>query len=153
MYITGQTGFTLDGELRHPYDAAGQTRLACENIKQLMEMAGGTMDDVVRYVVYTTDRAYREQVYPIFKSYFTIPPCGTGLIVDRRTKVMGRRLSVSTLASRGANRDQVGQAAHAVAEDPCRPAAAAAMVAHDRHFLDRQALLLRSEQQLDIEAW
>ena len=78
---------------------------------------------------------------------------GTGLIVDRRTKVMGRRLSVSTLASRGANRDQVGQAAHAVAEDPCRPAAAAAMVAHDRHFLDRQALLLRSEQQLDIEAW
>ena len=33
-------------------------------------------------VVYTTDRAYREQVYPIFKSYFTIPPCGTGLIVD-----------------------------------------------------------------------
>ena len=82
VYITGQTGFTLDGELRHPYDAAAQTRLACENIKQLMEMAGGTMDDIVRYVVYTTDRAYREQVYPIFKSYFTIPPCGTGLIVD-----------------------------------------------------------------------
>ena len=81
VYITGQTGLTLEGELRHPYDAAAQTRLACENIKQLMEMAGGTMNDIVRYVLYTTDRAYRASVYPIFRSYFDLPPCGTGLIV------------------------------------------------------------------------
>ncbi len=82
VYITGQTGFTLDGELRHPYDAAGQTRQACENIKTLMEMAGGTMNDIVRYVAYVTDRAYRDQLYPIFKSYFDVFPCGTGLVVD-----------------------------------------------------------------------
>ncbi len=82
VYITGQTGLTLEGELRHPYDAAAQTRLACENIKTLIEMAGGTMNDIVRYVCYTTDRAYRAQVYPIFRSYFDLPPCGTGLIVD-----------------------------------------------------------------------
>ena len=82
VYITGQTGFTLDGELRFPYDAAGQTRLACDNIKELMEMAGGTMADIVRYTIYTTDRAYRETVYPIWKTYFDFPPPGTGLIVD-----------------------------------------------------------------------
>lgn len=82
VYMTGQTGFTLDGELVGAYDAAAQARQACENIKALMEMAGGTMDDIVRYVTYVTDRAYRFPMGKIFKSYFTMPPCGTGLIID-----------------------------------------------------------------------
>jgi enamine deaminase RidA (YjgF/YER057c/UK114 family) len=47
-----------------------------------MEMAGGTMDDVVRYVTYVTDRAYRFPMGKIFRSYFKMPPCGTGLIID-----------------------------------------------------------------------
>ena len=50
--------------------------------QQLMEMAGGTMDDIVRYVTYVTDRAYRFPMGKIFKSYFKMPPCGTGLIID-----------------------------------------------------------------------
>ena len=82
VYMTGQTGFTLDGELVGPYDAAAQARQACDNIKALMEMAGGTMDDIVRYVTYVTDRAYRFPMGKIFKSYFKMPPCGTGLIID-----------------------------------------------------------------------
>jgi enamine deaminase RidA (YjgF/YER057c/UK114 family) len=82
VWIAGQTGLTLDGEMTHPYDIEGQTRQACENIKQLMEMAGGTMDDIVRYVTYVTDRAYRFPMGKIFKSYFKMPPCGTGLIID-----------------------------------------------------------------------
>lgn len=83
VYITGQTGYTLQGELKFPYDPARQAKLACENIKQLMEMAGGSMADIVRYVIYVTDRAYRALAYPVIRSYWDpIPPCGTGLIVD-----------------------------------------------------------------------
>src|SRR6476619_923988 len=43
VYMTGQTGFTLDGKLVGPYDPAAQARQACENIKALMEKAGGTI--------------------------------------------------------------------------------------------------------------
>ena len=82
VYLTGQTAFTLDGRLVGAGDPAAQARQACENIKTLMEMAGGTMDDVVKLTVYVTDRAYRVSAYPVIRSYFQEPrPCQTGVVV------------------------------------------------------------------------
>jgi enamine deaminase RidA (YjgF/YER057c/UK114 family) len=82
VYLTGQTGFTFEGTLVGPGDPAAQARQAMENIKALMEMAGGTMADVVKMTVYVTDRAYRAQAYPVIRSYFGEPrPCQTGVVV------------------------------------------------------------------------
>ena len=81
VYLQGQTGFTLDGELVGVGDPAAQTRQACENIKALMEAAGGTLADVVRIFVYVTERADREMAYPVMREYFKLWPCGTGLVV------------------------------------------------------------------------
>lgn len=47
-----------------------------------MEMAGGTMDDVIKVIVYVTEREYRAEAYPIIRSYFKVRPCGTGIVVD-----------------------------------------------------------------------
>ena len=52
------------------------------NIKALMEKAGGTIDDVIKLIVYVTEREYRAASYPVIKSYFKIRPCGTGIVVD-----------------------------------------------------------------------
>ena len=82
VFMTGQTAFTLDGELVGVGDPARQARQACENIRSLMEMAGGTIDDVVKIITYITDRSYREAVYPVVSSFFTLRPCGTGIVVD-----------------------------------------------------------------------
>jgi enamine deaminase RidA (YjgF/YER057c/UK114 family) len=82
VFMTGQTAFTLEGELVGVGDPAQQARQACENIRNLMEMAGGTIDDVVKIVTYITDRSYREAVYPVVSSFFTLRPCGTGIVVD-----------------------------------------------------------------------
>ncbi len=47
-----------------------------------MEMAGGAMADVVKLVVYVTDRAHRKAAYPVIRSYFGEPrPCQTGVVV------------------------------------------------------------------------
>jgi enamine deaminase RidA (YjgF/YER057c/UK114 family) len=82
VYLTGQTGFTFDGTLVGRGDPAAQARQACENIKALMEMAGGTMADVVKMTVYITDRGYRAAAYPVIRSYFGEPrPCQTGVVV------------------------------------------------------------------------
>jgi enamine deaminase RidA (YjgF/YER057c/UK114 family) len=82
VYMTGQTAFTLDGTLVGVGDPAAQARQACENIKALMEMAGGSISDVVKIVVYITDRAHREAAYPVIHSYFgDLRPCGTGIVV------------------------------------------------------------------------
>lgn len=81
--MTGQAAFTFDGRLVGVGDPAAQARQACENIKRLMEMAGGQMSDVVKLVVYVTDRAYRESAYPVIRSFFgDLRPCQTGLVVD-----------------------------------------------------------------------
>ncbi|MEA2511434.1 MAG: hypothetical protein QOF33_2030 [Thermomicrobiales bacterium] len=82
VFMTGQTAFTLDGTLVGIGDPAAQARQACENIKTLMEMAGGTIHDVVKIVTYITDRSYREAAYPVIHSYFgDLRPCGTGIVV------------------------------------------------------------------------
>jgi enamine deaminase RidA (YjgF/YER057c/UK114 family) len=83
VLLQGQTGLTLDGDTVFPYDPAGQTRQALENIRTLMEAAGGTLDDVAKIVVYVTDRAHRAKVYPVIDEFFgDIKPCSTGLIVS-----------------------------------------------------------------------
>jgi enamine deaminase RidA (YjgF/YER057c/UK114 family) len=70
VLLQGQTGLTLDGDTVFPYDAAGQTRQALDNIRELMEAAGGTLQDVAKIVVFVTDRAHRAKVYPIIDEYF-----------------------------------------------------------------------------------
>jgi enamine deaminase RidA (YjgF/YER057c/UK114 family) len=83
VFMSGQTAFTLDGELVGVGDPAAQTRQACDNIRRLMEQAGGTINDVVRMVVYVTNREYRHQVYPELRTAFgEVCPCSTGLVVD-----------------------------------------------------------------------
>jgi len=47
-----------------------------------MEEAGGQMSDIVKLIVYVTDRGYREAAYPVIRSFFDEPrPCQTGLVV------------------------------------------------------------------------
>jgi enamine deaminase RidA (YjgF/YER057c/UK114 family) len=83
VYLTGQAAFTLDGRLVGIGDPAAQARQAMENIKTLMEAAGGSMADVVKLLVFVTDRAYREAAYPVIRSYLTEPrPCQTGVVVS-----------------------------------------------------------------------
>ena len=82
VFLQGQTGLTLDGELVGPGDPAVQTRQAIENIRELLALAGGTLADVVKIVVYVTDYEYRPIVYPILSEMFPDPkPCSTGLVV------------------------------------------------------------------------
>jgi enamine deaminase RidA (YjgF/YER057c/UK114 family) len=57
VFVQGQVGWTLDAQVVAVGDPASQARQAMDNIKTLMEMAGGKLSDVVRLVVYVTDRS------------------------------------------------------------------------------------------------
>ena len=83
LYLSGQTGRGLDGSPPAPGDPAAQARQACENIKTLVETAGGDLSCVVKLVTYITDRAYRVSVYEVIAEYFgEHAPSSTGLIVN-----------------------------------------------------------------------
>jgi enamine deaminase RidA (YjgF/YER057c/UK114 family) len=81
--MTGQGAFDLEtGQLVGVGDPAAQARQCCENIKTLMERAGGSMADLVKLTVYVTDRAHRAAAYPVIRSYLSEPrPCQTGVVV------------------------------------------------------------------------
>jgi enamine deaminase RidA (YjgF/YER057c/UK114 family) len=83
LYLSSQTGRGLDGRPPASGDASAQARQACENIKQLLEEAGGDLSCVVKLLTLITDRAHREPVFAVPAEYFgSHVPASTGLIID-----------------------------------------------------------------------
>ncbi len=82
VFFQGQTGFDLDGKFVGRGDAGAQAEQACRNVKQLIEEAGGTIEDVCKLTVYVTDVSYRPAVYGMIDRYFEkAHHCSTGVVV------------------------------------------------------------------------
>jgi enamine deaminase RidA (YjgF/YER057c/UK114 family) len=84
VYIRGQIGQDLDtGASVGAGDLEAQTDQAMANIKALVTEAGGTMEDIVKVVVYLTDIQYRETVYRTMGKWLKgVYPVSTGLVVS-----------------------------------------------------------------------
>ncbi len=83
VFLRGQVSQELNSRASlHIGDATMQTRKTMENIKMLMEEAGGYMDHICRIVVYLTDVRYREDVYCEMGKWLKgVFPCSTGLVI------------------------------------------------------------------------
>ncbi|ORI18053.1 hypothetical protein BJD99_13750 [Rhodococcus sp. 1163] len=55
LYLSGQTSITADGRFAGIGDVSAQIRLAFENIRLILDAAGGTLANVVKLTVYFTD--------------------------------------------------------------------------------------------------
>ncbi|WP_127089179.1 RidA family protein [Aquabacter cavernae] len=63
-------------------DPVAQTHKVMQNIRQLVEESGGTMEHVCKLVVYLTDVRHREPVYRTMGEYIKgVHPVCTGLVV------------------------------------------------------------------------
>ncbi|MDQ0252813.1 enamine deaminase RidA (YjgF/YER057c/UK114 family) [Evansella vedderi] len=83
IFMRGQTGFDLEGNFHGENDVIEQTENACRCIKQLLEEAGGRMEDVCKLTTYVTDRSFRKDVYSVIAKHFDgVYPVSTGLVVD-----------------------------------------------------------------------
>lgn len=82
VYLRGQTAMNLDGEIVGIGDAAAQADNAMRCAKTLLEEAGATLDDIVKIVIYITDRVHREPVYLVVGRWLKgVFPVSTGIIV------------------------------------------------------------------------
>ena len=54
VFVSGQVARNMHGELVGKGDIKAQTRQALENVKDVLETAGATMDDVVKVAVFVT---------------------------------------------------------------------------------------------------
>ena len=84
VYLRGQCPQDLDDFTNiSSHDPVEQTHKVMQNIKQLIEEAGGEIADLVKVVVYITDVRHREAVYRTMGEYIKgVHPVSTGLVVQ-----------------------------------------------------------------------
>ena len=85
VWMRGQCPQNLDdGSNIASLDPAEQTHKVMKNIKQLIEETGGTMNHLVKIVVYITDIKNREAIYQVIGEYTKgVYPVSTGLVIER----------------------------------------------------------------------
>ncbi len=83
LFIGGAVSLNAGGELVGKGDIRAQTRQALENIKAIVEAAGGTLRDVTQTTVYLTDLAHYGPMNEVYASYFPVePPARATVRVD-----------------------------------------------------------------------
>ena len=84
VYLRGQCPQNLDDARNiNSTDPAEQTHKVMQNIRQLIEEAGGDMSHLVKLVVYITDIRHREAIYRTMGAYIKgVHPVCTGLVVQ-----------------------------------------------------------------------
>ena len=84
VWMRGQCPQNLDDAVNlDSHDPVEQTHKVMQNIRQLIEEAGGEMADLVKVVVYITDVRHREDVYRTMGEYIKgVHPVSTGLVVQ-----------------------------------------------------------------------
>jgi 2-iminobutanoate/2-iminopropanoate deaminase len=81
IFLSGQLSRDADGNLVGAGDMAEQTRQCIRNMRTVLEAAGGTLDDIVSIVVYTTDiRQFKEIVAA--RTEFFVAKLPTSTIVE-----------------------------------------------------------------------
>jgi len=83
VFLRGQTGFDLDGNMVGIGDAAAQAENAMRCVEILLEEAGAKLKHICKTTIYITDRRHREPVYQVVGRWLKgVYPCSTGLIVN-----------------------------------------------------------------------
>ncbi len=82
LFISGLTATDKQGNIVGPGDIVAQTRNILDKIKELMEEAGGSMDDIVKTVDYITTKEGYKGTADVRREYFKNGfPAATGIVI------------------------------------------------------------------------
>ena len=84
VFIAGQVAMDAQGNPVGEGDAGAQAQSALESVSRVVEAAGGTMGDIVKITVFTTDLAHRAAIGAARTGFFTAGemPASTFLVVS-----------------------------------------------------------------------
>lgn len=83
VFVRGQVGQTLEGDMVGVGDPGAQARQALDNIRILLAEAGSCLRHVVKLTIYVTDRSHRPRVYrAIAEAMDGTRYCSTGVVVS-----------------------------------------------------------------------
>ena len=82
IFLRGQTGMTIEGDLIGAGDPAAQARQAIDNVRILLADVGADLGHATRLVTYVTDRAHLRPVLAEVQAAFAgSPVASTELVV------------------------------------------------------------------------
>jgi len=83
LYIAGQVAQGVDGNLVGRGDFEAQVRQVYENLKNIVQEAGGTLQNIVKMTTFLTHFSYIETYRSVRNQYFPEPcPPNTLLIIE-----------------------------------------------------------------------
>jgi len=83
LYIAGQVAQDVNGQTVGKGDFEAQARQVYENLKNIVEEAGGTLQNIVKKTTYLTHYSYIETFRSVRNEYFPEPcPPNTLLIIE-----------------------------------------------------------------------
>jgi len=83
LFIAGQTAVDAKGNFVGKGDIEAQARQVYENMKAVLDDAGGSFDDIVKTTIYITDIKHREGLHKVRKKYFTGDQATSTLLIIR----------------------------------------------------------------------
>ena len=87
VFLRGQVGTDLEGNLIGLGDPEAQAEQAMRNVKQLLEEAGSCLDHTCKITIYLTDRWFREPGYRVLGKWLKeVFPVSTGVVVSGLAK-------------------------------------------------------------------
>ena len=82
LFIAGQTASNKEGQVVGKGDIEAQTTQVFENMKAVLEEAGGSLANVVKSTTYITDIKYRQGMHNVRSKYLAkAPPTSTLIVV------------------------------------------------------------------------
>ncbi len=70
LFLAGQPGLDVNGQVVTPGKMAAQFAQAVANLKTVIEVAGGQLTDIVKLTIYVTNKAaYQANLKPIGEAY------------------------------------------------------------------------------------
>jgi len=83
LYIAGQVAQGVEGNLVGRGDFEAQVRQVYENLKNIVQEAGGTLQNIVKMTTFLTHYSYAETYRSVRNQYFSEPcPPNTLLIIE-----------------------------------------------------------------------
>jgi enamine deaminase RidA (YjgF/YER057c/UK114 family) len=84
VFISGQVGIDADGRIAGDGGVEAQTEQAFQNLRTVVEAAGGRLADIVKLTIFVTDPAFRPAIVGARQRHFATGayPASTYLVVS-----------------------------------------------------------------------
>jgi enamine deaminase RidA (YjgF/YER057c/UK114 family) len=105
VWISGQVPKDVRGNLVAQGDVTAQAAQVMQNVKAVVEEAGGSVDDIVKITTYVTSPAFREAVQAVRRDFFRPPNLPASATIVCEMLVPGVLVEVEALAVLGSHLD------------------------------------------------